>query len=71
MSANFNATGFDVGPNLSGVLQQKNDDSASVASDTSSDSEDDLNVDEYYFLQPVPTRQRRILLRQSGEYSFL
>lgn len=23
-------------------------------------------VDEYYFLQPVPTRQRRVLLRQSG-----
>ncbi len=34
-------------------------------SDTS-DSEDDLNVDDYYFLQPVPTRQRRMILRNSG-----
>jgi cysteine/serine-rich nuclear protein len=32
----------------------------------SSDSEEDLNVDDYYFLQPVPTRQRRLMLRQSG-----
>ena len=33
-------------------------------SDASSD--EDLNVDEYYFLQPLPTRQRRFLLRQAG-----
>jgi cysteine/serine-rich nuclear protein len=32
----------------------------------SSDSEDDFNIDDYYFLQPVATKQRRMLLRQSG-----
>ena len=37
-------------------------------SDESSDSDsgDELSVDDYYFLQPVPTRQRRLMLRQSG-----
>lgn len=36
--------------------------------DDNSESSDDetLNVDDYYFLQPLPARQRRILLRQSG-----
>ena len=43
------------------------DDIPSLNSDSSSDSDDDLNVDDYYFLQPVPTRQRRLLLRQSGK----
>ena len=32
----------------------------------SSDSDDDFNIDDYYFLQPVTTKQRRVLLRQSG-----
>ena len=32
----------------------------------SSDSDDEFNIDDYYFLQPVPTKQRRMLLRQSG-----
>ena len=36
---------------------------SSAESDT---SEDELNVDDYYFLQPVPTRQRRLMLRQAG-----
>jgi len=27
---------------------------------------DQLCVDDYYFLQPVPTRQRRLLLRAAG-----
>lgn len=34
--------------------------------DSDSDSESDPEVDDYYFLQPVPIRQRRVLLRQSG-----
>ena len=25
-----------------------------------------LQVDDYFFLQPVPTRQRRVMLRQAG-----
>ncbi|XP_074644922.1 uncharacterized protein LOC141901502 [Tubulanus polymorphus] len=44
--------------NLNGSKKPKNGDL--------SDSDSDLEVDDYYFLQPVPTRQRRILLRQSG-----
>ena len=31
-----------------------------------SDSESELGVDDYFFLQPVTTRQRRTLLRQAG-----
>ncbi|KAL0273523.1 UNVERIFIED_CONTAM: hypothetical protein PYX00_006158 [Menopon gallinae] len=30
------------------------------------DDEDELDLDSYYFLQPVPTRQRRALLRAAG-----
>ena len=32
----------------------------------SDDSRENFTVDDYYFLQPLPTRQRRTLLRQSG-----
>ena len=43
---------------------------ASVSEENSeeedSGSEEDLGIDDYYFLQPVPTRQRRLMLRQSG-----
>ncbi len=49
------------------ICLQLPDDIPSLNSDSSSDSDDDLNVDDYYFLQPVPTRQRRLLLRQSGK----
>ncbi|XP_064646389.1 cysteine/serine-rich nuclear protein 1-like [Lineus longissimus] len=31
-----------------------------------SESENELEVDDYYFLQPVTTRQRRLILRTSG-----
>jgi len=48
------------------LLQSNSSDSNHTDSDSSLDSEDDLNVDDYYFLQPVSTRQRRLLLRQSG-----
>ncbi|XP_041374414.1 cysteine/serine-rich nuclear protein 3-like [Gigantopelta aegis] len=34
--------------------------------DVSSDSESEGEYDEYYFLQPVPIRQRRMMLRSSG-----
>ena len=34
--------------------------------DDDDSSEEDSGVDDYYFLQPVPTRQRRIMLRQAG-----
>ena len=40
--------------------------SSNADSESSESSEDDLNVDDYYFLQPVPTRQRRLMLRQAG-----
>ncbi|XP_075212512.1 AXIN1 up-regulated 1 [Lycorma delicatula] len=42
---------------------------ASSSSDSDTDdqrSESDLDIDNYYFLQPVPTRQRRALLRAAG-----
>lgn len=35
-------------------------------SDSESDSESDFEVDEYFFLQPVPIRQRRLMLRAAG-----
>lgn len=35
-------------------------------SNSESSDEETLNVDDYYFLQPLPARQRRILLRQAG-----
>lgn len=34
--------------------------------DSESDSESDFEVDEYFFLQPVPIRQRRLMLRAAG-----
>ncbi|RZF32147.1 hypothetical protein LSTR_LSTR004010 [Laodelphax striatellus] len=41
--------------------------SSSSDSDTDDQrSESDLDIDNYYFLQPVPTRQRRALLRAAG-----
>ncbi|CAI9718051.1 Hypothetical predicted protein [Octopus vulgaris] len=35
-------------------------------SDSASESESDIEVDEYFFLQPVPIRQRRLMLRAAG-----
>ncbi len=40
--------------------------SGSSENSSESSSDDDLSMDDYYFLQPVPTRQRRIMLRQAG-----
>ena len=48
---------------LSKLYPEKNN---SDNGDDSDESDEGFTVDDYYFLQPVPTRQRRTLLRQSG-----
>ncbi|XP_044742878.1 uncharacterized protein LOC123305272 isoform X2 [Chrysoperla carnea] len=42
------------------------DDSDSDEEPSSDASESEMDLDSYYFLQPVPTRQRRALLRAAG-----
>nr|XP_022910179.1 uncharacterized protein LOC111421267 [Onthophagus taurus] len=51
--------------NVNGPTHSSSDDSDSEE-DASDVSESELDLDNYYFLQPVPTRQRRALLRASG-----
>ncbi|KAL1494835.1 hypothetical protein ABEB36_010362 [Hypothenemus hampei] len=48
-----------------GVSGSSSDDSDSE-DEISDASESELDLDNYYFLQPVPTRQRRALLRAAG-----
>lgn len=54
----------------SSVAVPVGDDSASDDSDSEEEqseiSEEEMDMDGYYFLQPVPTRQRRALLRAAG-----
>lgn len=48
-----------------GIIHSSSDDSDSEE-EPSDASESELDLDNYYFLQPVPTRQRRALLRAAG-----
>ncbi|XP_066138005.1 uncharacterized protein Axud1 [Euwallacea fornicatus] len=48
-----------------GTAASSSDDSDSE-DDISDISESEMDLDNYYFLQPVPTRQRRALLRSAG-----
>ncbi|XP_045767564.1 uncharacterized protein LOC123868923 [Maniola jurtina] len=50
---------------LEGVSLSSSEDS-DTEEETSDISESELDLDSYYFLQPVPTRQRRALLRAAG-----
>lgn len=50
---------------LNGVSLSSSEDS-DTDEETSDISESELDLDSYYFLQPVPTRQRRALLRAAG-----
>ncbi|CAK1602843.1 unnamed protein product [Parnassius mnemosyne] len=51
--------------NLQGVTLSSSEES-DTEDETSDISESELDLDSYYFLQPVPTRQRRALLRAAG-----
>lgn len=51
--------------NSNGIIHSSSDDSDSEE-EPSDASESELDLDNYYFLQPVPTRQRRALLRAAG-----
>lgn len=51
--------------NLQGVALSSSEES-DTEEETSDISESELDLDSYYFLQPVPTRQRRALLRAAG-----
>lgn len=51
--------------NTQGAPVSSSDDSESEE-EQSDASESELDLDSYYFLQPVPTRQRRALLRAAG-----
>ncbi|XP_032529582.2 uncharacterized protein LOC116779428 [Danaus plexippus] len=51
--------------NLQGVSLSSSEDS-DTEEEASDISESELDLDSYYFLQPVPTRQRRALLRAAG-----
>ncbi|XP_069691670.1 serine-rich adhesin for platelets isoform X2 [Periplaneta americana] len=51
--------------NTQGAPTSSSDDSESEE-EQSDASESELDLDSYYFLQPVPTRQRRALLRAAG-----
>ncbi|XP_013168412.1 PREDICTED: uncharacterized protein LOC106118320 [Papilio xuthus] len=51
--------------NMQGVTVSSSEDS-DTEEETSDISESELDLDSYYFLQPVPTRQRRALLRAAG-----
>ena len=51
------------------AMTQSGDSDISASGDGDDDddvSDLDIAVDDYYFLQPVPTRQRRMMLRQAG-----
>lgn len=48
-----------------GVVDESSDDSDSEE-EQSEVSEEEMDMDGFYFLQPVPTRQRRALLRAAG-----
>ncbi|XP_039764884.1 uncharacterized protein LOC120637228 [Pararge aegeria] len=50
---------------LQGVSLSSSEDS-DTEEEASDISESELDLDSYYFLQPVPTRQRRALLRSAG-----
>lgn len=50
---------------LQGASLSSSEDS-DTEEETSDISESELDLDSYYFLQPVPTRQRRALLRAAG-----
>lgn len=50
---------------LQGSAMSSSDDS-DTEEEASDISESELDLDSYYFLQPVPTRQRRALLRAAG-----
>ncbi|XP_047514609.1 uncharacterized protein LOC125055914 [Pieris napi] len=50
---------------MSGVSLSSSEDS-DTEEEASDISESELDLDSYYFLQPVPTRQRRALLRAAG-----
>ncbi|XP_045511125.1 uncharacterized protein LOC123706041 [Colias croceus] len=50
---------------VQGVSLSSSEDS-DTEEETSDISESELDLDSYYFLQPVPTRQRRVLLRAAG-----
>lgn len=45
---------------------QSSDEEDSDDPDADTDSELEAELEGYYFLQPVPTRQRRVLLREAG-----
>uniref|UniRef100_T1JEJ3 Cysteine/serine-rich nuclear protein N-terminal domain-containing protein n=1 Tax=Strigamia maritima TaxID=126957 RepID=T1JEJ3_STRMM len=45
---------------------QSSDDECEDDEEESDVSDSELEMDNYYFLQPVPTRQRRAMLRESG-----
>ena len=48
------------------VTTPSSDRDASAGGDYDDDNDVSIAVDDYYFLQPVPTRQRRTMLRQAG-----
>ena len=48
------------------AMTQNGDSDMSASGDGDDESDLDIAVDDYYFLQPVPTRQRRMMLRQAG-----
>ena len=48
------------------AMTQNGDSDMSASGDGEDESDLDIAVDDYYFLQPVPTRQRRMMLRQAG-----
>ncbi|XP_072936982.1 uncharacterized protein Axud1 [Epargyreus clarus] len=50
---------------MQGVVLSSSEDS-DTEEEASDISESELDLDSYYFLQPVPTRQRRALLRAAG-----
>ena len=48
------------------LLPPSSSSSTTIESDTDDDDEQPLPVDDYYFVQPIATRQRRTLLKQAG-----
>lgn len=51
---------------LQGTLTLSSSEDSDTEEEASDISESELDLDSYYFLQPVPTRQRRALLRAAG-----
>jgi len=58
--------GCSSGSSATGGGSQSSDEDDSESHEDDTDSEMESELDGYYFLQPVPTRQRRVLLREAG-----